>query len=317
MTATPRTLAWMEALAFDALASVALELHPCSWGCGRPNPRIEWGRFSFGRGDPINKVMSKQQGFQGLLWLACLISGQAAWAAPVLFSSGQESAQLTPLVTSANANGQRSQPGPHLPARLQSLDEAASVAPMNELLTDVAKHAPSAAMDAVLGTNPAQPRREQGSQHDLLRSAVKELEVVSDVKNVLQGVRTELHQITGGHLASIEDERAAERASLTRRIEERQSQRYGDGSAHDRPRSEAEILADSQRASFLVRQLIDEITPWAIGAAVLFALFHGTRAMLRVQSARQLKLQTARAQPRSRRSSKSRSSSRADRRPSI
>ncbi|MFY7865162.1 hypothetical protein [Roseateles sp.] len=255
--------------------------------------------------------MSKQRGYQGLLWLACLVSGQASWAAPVLFSSGQESAQLTPLTTSANPHAQRPQPGPHLPARLQSLDEAASVAPMNELLTDVAKHAPSAAMDAVLGTNPAQPRREQGSQHDLLRSAVKELEVVADVKNVLQGVRTELHQITGGHLASIEDERAAERASLTRRIEERQSQRYGDGSIHDRPRSEAEIMADAQRASFLVRQLIDEITPWAIAAGVLFALFHGIRAMLRVQAARQLKLQTARAQSRSRRSSRSHSSSRA------
>ncbi|MCV2349414.1 hypothetical protein [Paucibacter sp. Y2R2-4] len=266
--------------------------------------------------------MTNKHGLQGLLWLACLISGPAAYAMPVLISSGQESSELSPLSASlsasANSHGHghghahahRVQPAAasHLSAKLQNLDEASSVAPMNELLGDVSKHshATAAAAESVLGVGATQLRREQGSEHELMRSAVKELEIVADVKNVLQGVRAELHQVTGGHLASIQDDHSAELASLSRRIEEGQNKRYGDSSANDRPRSDAEIRADSMRASLLVSQLIDEITPWAIGAGVLLALFHATRAMLRLQAGRQLK--AVRAAGESRRAS-SRSSS--------
>ncbi len=219
---------------------------------------------------------------------------------PLLTSSVQEPHELSPLNTSLGASAHS--PGPRaqllnasaastpLPAKLQSLDEASSVAPMNELLSEVSKHSQAAApAESVMGASTTQLRREQGSEHELLRSAVKELEIVADVKNVLQGVRAELHQVTGGNWVAARDEQAAELASLSRRIEEGQTKRYGEGSAYERPRTEAEIRADSLRASVLVSQLIDEILPWAIAVGVLLALYHLSRALLNMQAARQLK----------------------------
>lgn len=217
---------------------------------------------------------------------------------PVLYASGYDQGSLAPLSAAAKTQQEASNQAPtRLSAKLQSLDEAASLAPMNGLLADLAKHPQgSAALDSTLASAQASTQQSQFSnaqlshaaEPDLFRSAVKELEIASDIKNVLQGTRAEIRQIAGG-LVGDQAEQAAELAELRRRVEEGHTKRYADGSAYDRPRSEAEIRADSMRASLLVSQLIDEVTPWAIGVGVLLALFHASRAMLRLQAGRQLK----------------------------
>ncbi|MEJ6006550.1 hypothetical protein WG899_13405 [Paucibacter sp. AS339] len=246
---------------------------------------------------------------------------------PVLYASGHDQGVLAPL----SATAQPHQEAPNsariqLSAKLQSLDEAASVAPMNGLLTDLAQHAQGpAALDSTLASAQASTQQSQFSnaqlshaaEPDLFRSAVKELEIASDIKNVLQGARAEIRQIAGG-LVSDQAEQAAELAQLRRRIEEGQTNPYG--GYRDRPRTEAERRLDEIRVSVMLSQLIDELTPWAIGVGVCFVLFHATRWMMRSQSTRQLKTQALRAQARDsmrgeartrrRSSSSSRSSSR-------
>ena len=163
---------------------------------------------------------------------------------PVLYASGYDQGSLAPLSAAAKTQQEASNQAPaRLSAKLQSLDEAASLAPMNGLLADLAKHPQgSAALDSTLASAQASTQQSQFSnaqlshaaEPDLFRSAVKELEIASDIKNVLQGTRAEIRQIAGG-LVGDQAEQAAELAELRRRVEEGHTKRYADGSAYDRP----------------------------------------------------------------------------------
>jgi hypothetical protein len=132
------------------------------------------------------------------------------------------------------------------------------------------------------------PRPSHRAEQELFGSAAKEGLISAEVKSVLKDLRGELHQLTGDHFRNAQATGEAEQAQLKRRLDQANAALGAPPGSPGRPISEEERRLGAGRVALLTDQLIEEVQPWAITAAVLFVLFHAAQALIRKQAAAKL-----------------------------
>ncbi|MCV2356680.1 hypothetical protein LNV09_21275 [Paucibacter sp. B2R-40] len=219
-----------------------------------------------------------------VLCLADLLVGAAAMAMPVTQPAGQDVLQREQELGA-------SQPS-H--AQIQTLRMEAGVATATATATnspallDLAKQ-PGAEFEAVLVKGEvlhgSGPRSSQRAEQELFGSVGKEGLISAEVKSVLKDLRGELHQLTGDHFRNAQAAGEAEQERLARRLDEAKSARAESAQAAGGAVSEEERRLGAWQVWLMTEQLIEEIKPWVITAAVLFVLFHAAQAVMRKQAA--------------------------------
>lgn len=218
------------------------------------------------------------------LYLVYLLAGQTAIAMPVTHALDQD--VLGPQRGSEFVQlGQLSiQPfKPNASVTLIASD------PM--LAVDLARQ-PGAEFEAALAVErPTANATLQGSglrpssraEQELFGGGSRDLLISSEAKHVLKELRGELHRLTGDHFVHAQAANADAQAKLARRLDEAKSGR--DEASGWRPQvSEEERRQGAWRVALMTEQLLDEIRPWAITAALLFGLFYAARALMRKQA---------------------------------
>lgn len=219
-----------------------------------------------------------------LLYLLQLLAGTAAMAMPVTHVldqdvlGSQRAAEFVPL---GQLSIQPFRPDANLTliasSPLQAIDLARQ--PGAEFEAALALEQPSAST-SLQGSG---LRPNSRTEQELFGGGTKDLLISAEVKHVLKELRSELHHLTGNHFARAQAAGADEQAKLARRLDATKSTR--DETTGLWPAvSEEERRQGAWRVALMTEQLVDEITPWAITAAVLFGLFHLTRALMRKQA---------------------------------
>lgn len=162
--------------------------------------------------------------------------------------------------------------------------------------------------DASAAGRPTRDAAQLGDQL-LINDALRELRDSSelrDFKEFWRDARAELSQFRGGLLFEEPSEEEMERRRSSRQRSElsNSSGGFGHGGGADpgaRPRSEAEIRRDSILVSVMLKQLVDELTPWVIGLVLSLALGRGAWGYWRMQKQAQRRGKSS-VQPAGRRS---------------
>jgi len=142
------------------------------------------------------------------------------------------------------------------------------------------------------GSAPARPALPAEDQR-LLNDAMRELRdsaEMRDFKEFWRDTSAELKQFRGGLFFDAPSEEELEQRRSSRQRSELAGGNGPNGGSADsggRPRSEAEIQRDTVLASVMLKKLIEELTPWAIGAVLTYLLIRGAWAYWRLQKTEQ------------------------------
>lgn len=219
----------------------------------------------------------------GLLYLAYLLAGRAAVAMPVTHALDHDGQQRGPdFVQLSQLPAQPLKPaaGMAMIANSPSLEELAKQ-PGAEFESALAMERPAAASAALQGSGLRASSRAERELFD--GGGAKDLLISTEVKTVLKELRSELHRLTGDHFARAQAASADEQAKLARRLDEAKSSR--DEATGWRPSvSDEERRLGAWRVALMTEQMLDEIRPWAISAALLFVLFYAGRGLMRKQA---------------------------------
>ncbi|WP_394791439.1 hypothetical protein [Rhodoferax sp.] len=134
-----------------------------------------------------------------------------------------------------------------------------------------------------------------------LRSTYKDMAKSSGAVDALQSLNSELNADKGGITDSTR-EAETDPAVLARRRAEGGAGPDG-RAANTAPRSAEQLKLEEAQASFLFSELVREVTPWLIGAAIFYCCIYGTRLMLAYS---RMKAERKRKRRRSRSSTSSR-----------
>jgi len=177
--------------------------------------------------------------------------------------------------------------------------------------TEPGSSGPGAARTRPDASAAGQPTRDAMHAGDqlLINDALRELRDSSelrDFKDFWRDARAELSQFRGGLLFEEPSEEEMERRRSSRQRSELSSsggfgQGGGGADPGARPRSDAEIRRDSILVSVMLKQLVDELTPWVIGLVLTLALGRGAWGYWRVQKQVQRRSKSS-ARPADRRS---------------
>jgi hypothetical protein len=224
-----------------------------------------------------------------LMGLVYLLAGQAAIAMPVTHALDHDGPQRGSDFVQLSQSPEQ----PLKPLQALQPDVGVAMIANSPLLVELAKQPgaefeaalamerPAAASAALQGSGLRPSSRAEQELFD--GGGAKDLLIPTEVKTVLKELRSELHRLTGDHFVRAQAASADEQAKLARRLDEAKSSR--DEATGWRPSvSDEERRQGAWRVALMTEQMLDEIRPWAITAAVLYGLFYAARALMRKQA---------------------------------
>jgi hypothetical protein len=182
---------------------------------------------------------------------------------------------------------------------------ATGTQPVPVVEVDVESDHASATADA---TRPRAPDLSQAavvsrSEREWVQSTVKELAGATGAADAVRGLNAELNKAKADAAFDILRDVEADAAHAERQRTEPSAREAGRADATGAPLTEEQRKLEEMQAASLFAQLVDEVTPWALGALGLYAAIYLVRLVLaysRAKASRKSRQAARRSRSRSR-----------------